>query len=280
MNKLLHPKHLPIIVTVAGLIGFALRIWSLGSGPDAEGLYAPAPVAWALLWIVTIAVPVAIIVLTRPLKEPGKYADNFPPSIISAVGSLAAALGILTTALPLFIDAGSVSNSNTLTFVTGLIGILSGILMAMVGYARLKGSKPNFLCHASVSLYLALRIFDQCKTWSNEPQISVFLFPFLAQIFIMLAAYQLCAFDVDLGKRPTSLLWSLSGVYLCLVALPSGEDTLFLGCMAIWLLTNTCSLRPIKKRRPAPQTPTEPVQAQMSSKDVSIEEIRSWLDEE
>jgi hypothetical protein len=278
LNKLLHPKNLPIAVTLAGLISFALRIWSMGSGTDAEGLYAPAPLPWALLWIITIAVPVLIIIMARPLNVPGKFADNFRPSIVSAIGSLAAALGLLVTALDLF--KGNAYAIDTLTMLTGVIGILSGVLMIIVAYARLKGQKPNFLCHISVSLYLALRIFSQCKIWSNEPQIGIYLFPFLAQIFIMLAAYQLSAFDVELGKRPSSLLWSLSAVYLCLAALPSNQDVLFLGCMAIWLLTNLCSLTPIKKPRSNSKDKPDTAQAQLGSTDVSIDEIKTWLDED
>ncbi len=276
MRKPVYTKFLPIIVTAAGLAGFLLRLWALGKGPDSEGLYAPAPVPWVLLWILTVAVPVITIILCRPLKDTGKYSENFPPSPIAAIGCLLAALAIMVASL-----GRLMGNPDLIVFLTGVAGMIAGVLMGVLSFNRLKGRRPNFFCHASACLYFALEIFDQCRQWSNEPQISVFVFPFLAQLCIMLASYQLCAFDVDFGKRLPSLLWSLLAVYLCLIALPGSENILYYGCIAIWLLTNLCSLRPVKKRRPAPTEEQIPsVQAQLSSNDVSIEELNSWLEEE
>lgn len=275
MKNIFNSKLLPIFVTLLGLIGFLLRLWTLGDGPDAEGLYAAAPLAWVLLWIVTAAVPVLIIAITWWLREPGKYSDNFPPSPIAATGTVLGALGILVTAI------GHLSNNQeTFAFITGLLGLVAGGLLIAAAFARLKGSRPSFFCHASVCLFFAVQIFYQCRLWSNEPQITVFLFRFLAQVCVMLAAYQLCAFDADLGRRRPSLFWSLMSVYLCLLAMGDNQNLLFYGCMAIWLLTNLCSLRPIKKRKANTAPPANPVQAQMSSNDVSIDEIRTWLDEE
>ena len=276
MKKPVYAKYLPLIVTFAGLAGFLLRLWTIGKGPDSEGLYAPAPVPWVLLWILTAAVPIATVILCRPLKESGKYSDNFPASPISAIGCLLAALAITVTSL------GRLMNDRDLiVFITGVAGIVAGVLMGVLAFNRLKGRRPNFFCHASVCLYFALEIFDQCRQWSNESQIGVFVFPFLAQTCIMLAAYQLCAFDVDLGRRQPSLLWSLCSVYLCMVSLAGSNRLLYYGCMAVWLLTNLCSMRPVKKRRTTPaaeQTPS--VQAQLSSNDVSIDELNRWMEEE
>lgn len=280
MNKIMNPKILPLTTAVAGLLGFGLRIWTLSGGTDHEGLYTFQLLPWALLWIVTAAVPVLTILMTRSLKEPVKFAENYPPSIVSAVGALLGALGIALSAWDALQAYQSGLSSDMLALLTALLGFVAAVLMALVAYSRLKGIKPNFLCHISVSLYLALRIFYQCKAWSNEPQISVFLFPLLAQVTVMLAAYHLSTFDVDLGKRSASLVWSLWAVYLCLVALPGSDQILFYGCMAIWLMTNICSLRPAKKRKAAPKEPAKPVQAQMSSNDVSVDELKTWLDEE
>lgn len=274
MKKYLQPKFLPVIITITGLLGFLLRLWSIGKGPDAAGLYAPALVPWILLWIVTAAVPVVIILMTRPLSQPVKYTQNFPASIVPAIGSLIASVGIAISGAKLI-----TGDSGAFVFIVGILGLTAAVMMVLVAYARLKGRKPNFFCHAIVCLYFALQTFDQCRTWSNYPQIGVFLFAFLAQICMMLATYQLCAFDVDLGKRRVSLFWSLSGVYCCLVALPSSENILFYGAIAIWLLTNLCSLTPAKKRKPV-QEPENPVQAHLSGSDVSMDEIMSWLEEE
>lgn len=275
MKKTVYSNYLPIVASLMGVVGFLLRLWTLGKGPDAEGLYEPNNVAWALLWIVTAALPVAVILMTRPLGEPGKYTDNFPASPFSAVGCLFGMVGVLSVGIR------KLSNDETLiTFLAGVLGVVAAVMLAVVAFCRLRGTRPSFFCHVAVCLFFAMEVFDQCRAWSNQPQLSVFVFPFLALICIMLAVYQLCAFDVELGNRRQSLLWSLSAVYLCLVALPGGENVVFFGCMAVWLLTNICSLRPVKKRAaPAPETGV-PVQAQLSSNDVSIDEINSWLEDE
>jgi len=274
LNKKCYTNYLPLIVSLAGVVGFALRLWTQGGGPEAEGLYAAAPVAWILLWLVTAAVPVVTVILCRPLKDAGKYTDHFPASPISAIGSVLAALAIVLAALNRL-----TGDENTLSFITGILGLVAGCLMVVVGYDRLKGRRPVFFCHAVVCLFFALDIFDMCRVWSNETQTGVFIFAFLSRLCVMLAAYHLCAFDVDLGKRQASLLWSLLGVYLCLVALADRTDILFYGCLALWLMTNLCSLRPTKKRKAPPAPAPNPVQAQMSSNDVSIDELNSWLEE-
>lgn len=273
----LRPKHLPFLVLITGLLGFFLRMWILGDGPDKHGLYARQPLPWVYLWLLTGLTIVTIVWLISRLKNPGAYAENYPASVSTAIGSGLAALGFLTDAIPLL-----TGGEDLLALLAGLTGTLAAVAMAAVAFARLRGRKPFFLCHGAVSLYLALRIFEQCRSWSNEPQLGTFLIPFLALICVMLAAYHLTTFDVDLGKRRSSLFWSLSGVYFCLVSLADGTDMLFYGCMAIWLLTNLCSLRPLKKSEPeegSTELPKEASDDASPVSDMSLEELDHWLDQ-
>lgn len=288
MKKYLHPKFLPILVPVAGLLGLVLRLWTMGDGPDAEGLYAPQPAAWTLLWIVTALTLAAIVLLSARLKNPGRYFDNFPPSLAGAVGNALAALGIMMSGLSILTSA-----ADWLSLVTGILGVVSAIGLIVVAFARYNGKKPSFVLHAIPCLFFALRIFERCKAWSNIPQISIFLFEFLASICVMLAVYQLTCFDVNLGKRKTCLFWSLSSVYFSLLSLPSGDEPLFYAGMAIWLLTNLCSVRPLKVRKPqqtepAPETAPEAAAPETSApaaeppieEDMSLDDLMKWLDKE
>ena len=275
MKKLLHPKNLPISVTIMGMVGFVLNLWTLSGGVDDEQLYTFVKFPWILLGILTVAVPVFIVLLTRPLGEPLKYSMNFPASVVSGVGTALGALVIVFGGVDSF-----ATSPDVLGLITGVLGILGGILLFAVAYARWKGVRANFLYHGIVCLFLALRTFNHCKNWSNQPQFYPFLFTFLFQICATLAVYQLCAFDVELGDRRKSLFWSLMTVYLCLVALPSTQDVLFCGGVAIWMLTNLCSLRPVRKRRPAPVKDEENVEVPLIGTDVTMEEIKSWVDEE
>lgn len=293
MKKYLHPKFLPILVPIAGLLGLVLRLWTMGSGPDPEGLYEPQPLAWILLWIVTVLTLAAIVLLSARLKNPGKYADNFPPSIPGAAGCALAALGIMVTGLKILTTA-----KDLLATITGIAGAVSAVGLILVAFNRYQGKKPSFVLHTIPCLFFALRIFELAKSWSNIPQTSIFLFPFLASICVMLAAYHRTCFDVNLGQRRTYLFWSLSGVYFSLLALPSGEDTLFYVGMAAWLLTNLCSLRPLKARKPqsAPEAEAEapaaeepaveapaaepPAAAHPLQEDMSYDDLLKWLDKE
>lgn len=294
MKKYLNPKFLPILVPVAGLLGLLLRLLTMGSGPDPEGLYEPQPVAWTLLWIVTILTLFAVVLLSARLKNPGRYNDNFPASPIGAAGHIVAALGVMMTGLSILTSA-----ANLLASLTGILGVGSAVCLLLLGFARYQGKKTSFLLHVIPCLFFALRIFLLCRVWSNETQIGVFLFQFLSSICVMLASYHLACFDVNLGKRRISLFWSLSGVYFSLLALPGGSEPVFYIGMAAWLLTNLCSLRPLKARKPqpeaesnseiapeatadapsAPETP-EPAPEPTLREDMSYDELLKWLDNE
>lgn len=268
MKKHLHPTNLPLLVPLASILGLVLRVWTMGGGPDGDGLYPARPLAWALLWLVTAVTLAGIFALTRRLKNPGRYFDNFPASPIGAVGCTAGALGILYSALNTFFAA-----MDLLSTLTGILGLISAVTLLMTAVARYQGKKPNFLFHVIPCLYFALRIFDCCKHWSNVTQIGAFLFQFLASICIMLAAYQLCCFDVNLGNRRSSLLWSLSGVYFCVLALPMGEDIYFYAGMLLWLMLNLCSLRPLKaSKSQAPDGQTDAGEATSAEEAPSVEE--------
>lgn len=279
MKKILRPKSLPFIILAFSAMGVLMRLWTIGSGPDKNNLYAPNPMAWALLWIVTLGAAASILLLTAPLKNPGRYSQNFPPSIPGAIGTGLAALGIMTSGLSML-----ATSVDVLTRITGLLGTVSAIALVLVAFSRFNGQRPNFLLHAVMCLFFALRIFNKCKLWSNEPQIGVFLMPFLASVCVMLASYQLASFDVDLGNRKHSLFWSLMGIYFCVLSLPACEEPLFYLLMAIWLLTNLCSLRPLKPKahaEPAPEEPQpEPVaDAPAPQSNMDLDELMGWLDE-
>ena len=135
--------------------------------------------------------------------------------------------------------------------VTGIFGILAGVCLLISALHRAVGRKPFFLFNGVVCLYLALRLFNCCQRWSNEPQLNTVVFPFLASIALMLSAYHRVCFDVDLANRRWAAFWTLMSVYLCVVAMISFEQPLFYGLAALWQMANLCSMRPLK-RKPQP----------------------------
>lgn len=251
MNKILRPKSLPTVVVISGVLAAALRFWTIGGGPDAAGLYPRQPVAWNLLWLLTLLTLSVCVLCLRRLQIQGQYRENFPASPISALGAGLAAAGAALTVPALFQEKG-----NSFALITGCVGVLAAAGMAYVAYCRFKGLKPSFAAHFSMCIYMALRMFNCCRTWSNEPQLGIFVFPLIAMICAMLAAFHLACFDAGIGKRRSCLVWCLMGVYCAMAALPGGEDMVFYGCIALWLLTNLPSLRTLKKP-PVEDTPPE-----------------------
>ena len=284
MKKILNPKLLPLIVILCSILGLGLRFWTLGSGPDEKGLYPSQPLAWTLLWLFTAGVFALIFLTASRLKKPGSFEDNYPASIPAAVGTAIAAVSFLVGGGQLFLE-----KKDVLDIITALLGVASGGVLLPAAYARLKGSKPFFLFHGIPCLYLALKVFNQCQVWSNEPQIGTFVFPFLASLGVMLALYQRTCFDVGLGNRRLSVLWSLGSVYLCIIAMLSFQDQLFYGATAIWLTADLCSLRPLNKRKApqraapreeAPQSPNIDIDppSELRPEDMSIDQLKDWLE--
>ncbi len=251
MKKFINPTLLTVIVPIFGVIGFLLRLWTIGPGPDSEGLYPPQTLAWVLLAVCSVLATAVILLGSLNLTKTGAYEHSYPKSLFGAIGYILAAAGILICAYK------SISPANrVLDNITMVLGFLSGACMLAAGYFRFTGKKCPFIFHTVVAVYLAIRAFNRCQQWSNEPQIGIFLFSFLASLSLMLAMYQRTTFDVDLGKRSKSLFWSLLSVYLCLAALPGEQEMLFYGGMAIWAMTNLCNTNPVPKT-PAPEVEPE-----------------------
>ena len=146
--------------------------------------------------------------------------------------------------------------------VTGILALVAGLCLLLSAVHRFLGRKPFFLINGLICVYLAVRLFNRCQLWSNEPQMGIVVFPFLASMALMLSAYHRVCFDVDLGKRQWSGFWSLLSVYFCVVAMLSFEQPLLYGFCALWQMADLCSMRPLKRRPQAveePQVPEEQV---------------------
>jgi hypothetical protein len=258
MKTLLKPKNLPLLTMISGLLGFFLRLIILGEGPNLIGLYPSHPLEWGLFALVAILLMVFIFLMARPLKAPGTFSENFPASPVSATGCLIGAVGMLVGALPFLYRP-----ETTITSLAGSTGLLAAVALFSVALTRLRGEKPFFLSHIAVCLHMVLRIFETSRQWSNETQYGLFLIPFLAVVSILLAAYYLSTFDVELCMRRHSVFWSLTAVHLCITTLADTAhpdlmhwtQLVFFGSCAIWLLTNLCCLHPLKPQAENPEEP-------------------------
>lgn len=238
-------RYADVLVLFTGALGLLLRLIIATGGTDEKGLYPKHHPAWIILCILSVAVIVALWLLTRQVGADQRYKKNFPASIPGAVCMVLAAIGIAFTAFDLF----TIELLNIVCFLLG-IASMAGLLLA--AYCRFQGRKPHFACHAAPAVFFALRLFLLGKDLGAEPEPIRYLFEMLASLALIPACYQLWAFDVDMGKRDTCLFWTLSAAFLCIVAIVGLENWLLYLTCAAWLLTNTCSLKYLpKKLRPA-----------------------------
>ena len=258
MKNVINSKTIPVLVVLTSLLAALFRLLTRGNGPDAAGLFEPRPVAWGLLWLTVALTAVMILFAVRKLRTPGTYHENYPKSAPALVCSLPMAACMIVSGvsrLRFGMDPMTIT-PDYIGVATGIMGAVAGGCLVLSGMNRIFEKKPFFVLNGLICLYFALRLFDRCREWSNEPQMGIVIFPFLSSLAMMLASYHRTCFDVEMGKRRVFLFWSLMGVQFSVVAMLSYEEPLFYGSCALWLLTDLCSLRPLR-RRPTMVQPEE-----------------------
>lgn len=275
MKKLIPITDLPLLVTATGFLGAALRLWQILRGEDAEGLLISGHPAGILQLVLLAAVILLLAFYTRGVgKEPG-YSRNFSASPLGAVGTVCAAVGIFVTALWQILSKDTI----VLDYVSAVTGIVAGPALLLAAKGRLEGKKVTCLAHVPACLFLALWLFTRCRVWGAEPEIWRF-FPDLAAVLtLLLAAYHLTTFDVNLGERKTYLFWALLASYCCIAALPGSENKLLLLCGAVWMLTNLCALR-LRRKKAAQEPAEEPVQSAPQAAESPIAPLAPEFEEE
>jgi hypothetical protein len=236
MKRTISPAKLPLLVLGCGALGLLLRIWLYGTGIDDRGLLVRWHPAGILLTLLAIAVPVFLILQCKNDKLKGSYRQNFPPSLPAFLGSIAEALGIFLLSMGILMDHPDMLNS-----ITGILGILCFPALVIAGHARWKGHRPSFLFHALVSLFFALRLFSQYRSWSSDPQLQDYCFQMFAIICLMMTAYQRTAFDLKIYNRRVYRFFSLAAVFFCCLSLNSPNSRLFFLTTAIGVYTDLCS---------------------------------------
>lgn len=260
MKKFINSRSIPVLVLLSSLLAVLLRLWTRGGGPDPDGLFPSKPLAWGLLWLLTAATVAAIVFALKGLKNPGTYRDNFPKSPVAGLCMVPAAISFFVSGYGQLRDSVALKLPDTTAVdtVTGIFALVAGLCLLLGAAYRCMGKKPFFAFNGLICVYLAIRLFNCCQLWSNEPQIGIVVFPFLASTSLMISGYHRVCFDVDLGKRPIAGRWSLLSVYLCMVAMLSFDQPMLYGACALWQMAELCSMRPLKRKAPAPQDPPVP----------------------
>ena len=240
MKNIFSPKNLPWAVPAAGGIGLLLRLWLLNTGVDEKGFLISGHIADILVWALTAIVIVTVLLCTRSLQQAAKYGFNFPVSMTGAIGCLLGAAGIAIASI-----AELTAYDDVLALACAVIGLLAAVSLGYLGFCRHKGLRPSILCHCVLCIYLMLRLINQYRHWSSDPQLQDYCFQLLATVCLMLAAYHRATFDANLGKRRPHAFYHLCAVYFCCLSLTEVSGIAFYLGTGVWMLTDLCSLAPM-----------------------------------
>ncbi len=239
MKNIIKHENLPFFTLICGGFGLALRLWHRSTANDL-GFLQRGHLSIVLLVALSAVFLAVLLLMTRDLKQGGKYRFNFPASQIGGFGAIAAAIGFALSALPDLFAFGDL-----LKMICALLGIFAAGALLFVGDCRRRNRRPNMLFHVLICVYLMLRLICMYRNWSADPQLTDYCFQLFAIICAMLAAYQRAAFDIGMGKRMPHAFFSLAGVYFCCISLAGPQDILVNLAMGIWLITDLCNLRPM-----------------------------------
>ena len=231
------PRILPYFTLIAGVAAFGLRLGLQNTGMDEKGLLIPFHIAGILLYLVTALFLAGLVLCVRPLNGVSRYSKLFPASMLSAVGCVLGAAGILYAALE-----QAFNQPDLLTILTAVVSAGAAICLVRIGMFRQKGERPSYLLHSGVTVFFLLQLVCQYRYWSPEPQFLLYFFPLLSSIFLTLTVYEAACLDAKKGRRWRYAFFNQAALFFCFVALIS-EYWVFYLAMGLWMGTNLCSMR-------------------------------------
>lgn len=223
-------QTLPLILTVlGGTAGAGMMALLYATGIDHKGLLIRSHPAFWGIWVLTLAMGIALAVFCRKLGRAAGWQENFPRSAICGLLTLPAAA--------LFLLAGVQGMTGMQALVPAAASLLSGIALLYTSLCRFRGTCPNYLAFCVPCIYFGIRLVSVYRLYSADPQLMDYCFYLMAQICLMLLCYRL-AFCANGGSCAKTAFFSLAAAYLCLLSLPMCPDSLFMGVCALFGLAN------------------------------------------
>lgn len=242
-------KLLRYTVLSAGFLAMTLRALLYAAAIDQKGLLAAGHWAtWSIL-VLTVLTLGAALLMTRKIQGPADYADCYPVSYLQGTGSLLLAGAIFQRAISLY-----AVSSDRLNLIAAISGFTAVLALLVAGICRMIPKKPSFLCHSVVSIFFALQLVSQYRSWSADPQLMDYCFYLAAFICLMFTAYFLAGFEADLPNHRGLVFSSMAATFFCCLALPeSGDAPLLISC-ALWAFSCTPRMQ-AKRQRPSNEEP-------------------------
>ncbi len=211
------------IAASMGILGGALRMWTLSVGEDAKGLYPAGHVGWLCYLVLTAATILFCFLAGR------KQAQRHCPSWLPPVGNCVAVVGVLLYSLSFF------GKTDLFSLLCMGLGLATVCVLLYDLYRQAKGGGQRELCYMIPCLFFAVEMFRLNHNYGGEPELIRFLPQFLAVFSATLACYQLWGTAVELDDRRRRLFWQRTAGYLCIAAAPGAH--IMYACVGLWLLS-------------------------------------------
>ena len=237
-DSLLRPSILPYFTLIAGAMGLVLWAIYLKTQMGPGGLLTANHPLSILTYILTAVTLAVVAVCVQPLKIlPRRYRRPFRKTTRASLGCAAAGIGILFAGLQQFLRQASMLN-----LIAMVMAFVAAGCFGFLAYARQKGSRPHYLVHAGIIVYLMLNLVCQYRLWSPEPQLALYFFPLMASVCLMFTSYQALCLDLRQEDRRFYAFFSQAALFFCCLSLMDTQRYFYLG-MGIYCATNLCSLR-------------------------------------
>ncbi|MBQ6839578.1 MAG: hypothetical protein IJO45_02680 [Oscillospiraceae bacterium] len=237
-DSIFRPSILPWFTLTAGGIGFILRMILLKTQMEPGGLLKAGHPLSIALYILTACTLAVLALCVLPLKiMPHRYRRPFRKTNRAALGCMFGAIGILVSSLQMVLR-----QVEFFTMITIVMAFVAALCLGFLAYARQKGSRPHYLIHAGIIIFLMLQLVCQYRIWSPEPQLDLYFFPLLASVFLLLTTYQGLCLDILKGDRRQYVFCNQAALFFCCLSLMDSQCFFYLG-MGIFCATNLCTLR-------------------------------------
>lgn len=245
----IQPKTLPVFSLCLGLVGLVLQIILLSTGLDGKGLLITGSLPEICSWILTGCSLLILLLGIRDLGGIPRGSRLFPASPLAAIGTCVGGAGIAHAAIRSLLSSGSF-----VYLISAIAGFASVLCLAALAYCRWKGQAITLFVRMPIILFFTMYSLCEYRIWTASTQLMEYAFPMLAIVFLLLTSYHRAALEVRMNGRRSYVFCNLAALYFSLLAVP--HNPIFYLAMAVWMLSDTCSLQQLVRRpRPAVQEP-------------------------
>ena len=240
-------NSIPILLVscFAGVIGLFLQIWLQRTGIDKDGLLITGHMAHFLLLGLSVCTVLILFYMTSGVPKDMHYSDLASARKYSVFGSLICVLCVVIT-----------------VFYHFMVPALSiACLFATVFFLLLlqaqKRKSLRFWSVCGITVFLLVLPLTQYPVWCTETQPQAFLYPLLASLSALLAAYHRAEAELGIFHSKRLLFFHAVSIYFGILCATTDFGILLFG-LALWCAFDLPRLQPVVHiRMPLPETVAE-----------------------